>query len=149
HIYWGNSLGIDGRRIMWRRAADMNDRSLRSINSSLGGVANGFPREDGFDITVASELMAVFCLAKDLADHTNSSSNSIVGYPRASTPVRPGQLKAHGPMTALLKDASSRNLMQTLEGAPAFIHGGPFANIAHGCNSVLGPITALNLAEYV
>jgi len=149
HIYWGNSLGIDGRRIMWRRAVDMNDRSLRSINSSLGGVANGFPREDGFDITVASEVMAVFCLAKDLDDLKQRLSNIIVGYTRDRKPVRAGQLKAHGPMTALLKDALSPNLVQTLEGTPAFIHGGPFANIAHGCNSVLATTTALKLADYV
>jgi len=149
HIYWGNSLGIDGRRIMWRRAVDMNDRSLRSITSSLGGVANGFPREDGFDITVASEVMAVFCLAKDLDDLKQRLSNIIVGYTRDRKPVRAGQLKAHGPMTALLKDALSPNLVQTLEGTPAFIHGGPFANIAHGCNSVLATTTALKLADYV
>ena len=149
HIYWGNSLGIDGRRITWRRAVDMNDRSLRSIASSLGGVANGFPREDGFDITVASEVMAVFCLAKDLDDLKKRLSSIIIGYTRDRKPVRAGDLKAHGPMTALLKDALSPNLVQTLEGTPAFIHGGPFANIAHGCNSVLATTTALKLADYV
>ena len=149
NIYWGNSLGIDGRRITWRRAVDMNDRSLRSIASSLGGVANGFPREDGFDITVASEVMAVFCLAKDLDDLKKRLSSIIIGYTRDRKPVRAGDLKAHGPMTALLKDALSPNLVQTLEGTPAFIHGGPFANIAHGCNSVLATTTALKLADYV
>src|SRR5512135_2407674 len=149
HIYWGNSLGIDGRRITWRRAVDMNDRSLRSIVSSLGGVANGFPREDGFDITVASEVMAVFCLAKNLDDLKQRLSNIIVGYTRDRKPIRAGELKAHGSMTALLKDALSPNLVQTLEGTPAFIHGGPFANIAHGCNSVLATTTALKLADYV
>ena len=149
HIYWGNALGIDGRRITWRRAVDMNDRSLRSIVSSLGGVANGFPREDGFDITVASEVMAVFCLARDIEDLKKRLSNIIVGYTRDRKPVRAGELKAHGPMTALLKDALSPNLVQTLEGTPAFIHGGPFANIAHGCNSVLATTTALKLTDYV
>src|SRR5438128_8521014 len=149
HIYWGNSLGIDPRRIAWRRAIDMNDRALRSVVSSLGGVANGFPREDGFDITVASEVMAIFCLAKDLEDLKKRLSNIIVGYTRDRKPVRAGDLKAHGPMTALLKDALSPNLVQTLEGTPAFIHGGPFANIAHGCNSVMATTTALKLADYV
>jgi formate--tetrahydrofolate ligase len=149
HIYWGNSLGIDSRRVMWRRAIDMNDRSLRSIVSSLGGVASGFPREDGFDITVASEVMAIFCLASDLDDLKKRLSNIIVGYTRERKPVRAGELKAHGPMAALLKDALSPNLVQTLEGTPAFIHGGPFANIAHGCNSVLATTTALKLADYV
>jgi formate--tetrahydrofolate ligase len=149
HIYWGNALGIDGRRVAWRRAIDMNDRSLRSIVSSLGGVANGFPREDGFDITVASEVMAIFCLASDLEDLKKRLSNIIIGYTRDRKPVRAGDLKAHGPMTALLKDALAPNLVQTLEGTPAFIHGGPFANIAHGCNSVLATTTALKLADYV
>jgi formate--tetrahydrofolate ligase len=149
HIYWGNSLGIDGRRVAWRRAIDMNDRSLRSIVSSLGGVANGFPREDGFDITVASEVMAIFCLAKDLEDLKERLSKIIVGYTRDRKPVRAGDLKAQGPMTALLKEALAPNLVQTLEGTPAFIHGGPFANIAHGCNSVLATTTALKLADYV
>jgi formate--tetrahydrofolate ligase len=149
HIYWGNSLGIDGRRVAWRRAIDMNDRSLRQIVSSLGGVANGFPREDGFDITVASEVMAIFCLAKNLDDLKQRLANVIIGYTRERKPVRAGELKAHGPMTALLKDALSPNLVQTLEGTPAFIHGGPFANIAHGCNSVLATTTALKLCDYV
>ena len=149
HIYWGNSLGLDGRRISWRRAVDMNDRSLRSIVSSLGGVANGFPREDGFDITVASEVMAVFCLAKNIDDLKQRLANIIVGYTRDRKPVRAGDIKGQGPMTALLKDALSPNLVQTLEGTPAFIHGGPFANIAHGCNSVLATTTALKLTDYV
>ena len=149
HIYWGNALGIDGRRVAWRRAIDMNDRSLRQIVSSLGGVANGFPREDGFDITVASEVMAIFCLAKDLEDLKTRLGNIIVAYTRDRKPVRAADLKAHGPMAVLLKDALSPNLVQTLEGTPAFIHGGPFANIAHGCNSVLATTTALKLADYV
>src|SRR5437870_2783963 len=146
HIYWGNKLGIDPRRVAWRRVMDMNDRALRSIVSSLGGVANGFPRQDGFDITVASEVMAIFCLASDLADLKKRLSNIIIGYTRDRKPVRAGDLKAHGPMTALLKDALSPNLVQTLEGTPAFIHGGPFANIAHGCNSVLATAIALKPA---
>src|SRR3989440_6395070 len=149
HIYWGNALEIDARRITWRRAIDMNERSLRSIVSSLGGVANGFPREDGFDITVASEVMAIFCLAKDLQDLKSRLSNIVVGYTRDRKPVRAGELKAHGPMAALLKEALAPNLVQTLEGTPAFIHGGPFANIAHGCNSVLATTTALKLVDYV
>ncbi len=149
HIYWGNSLGLDGRRITWRRAVDMNDRSLRSIVSSLGGVANGFPREDGFDIAVASEVMAVFCLAKNIDDLKQRLANIIVGYTRDRKPVRAGEIKGQGPMTALLKDALAPNLVQTLEGTPAFIHGGPFANIAHGCNSVIATTTALKLADYV
>jgi formate--tetrahydrofolate ligase len=149
HIYWGNALAIDARRVTWRRALDMNDRSLRSIVCSLGGVANGFPREDGFDITVASEVMAIFCLATDHADLKRRLSNIVIGYTRDRKPVRAGELKAHGPMAALLKDALSPNLVQTLEGTPAFIHGGPFANIAHGCNSVLATTTALKLADYV
>ena len=149
HIYWGNALGIDARRIAWRRAIDMNERALRSIVSSLGGVANGFPREDGFDITVASEVMAIFCLARDLQDLKQRFANIVVAYTRERKPVRAGDLKAQGPMTALLKDALAPNLVQTLEGSPAFIHGGPFANIAHGCNSVLATTTALKLADYV
>ena len=149
HIYWGNALGLDGRRVAWRRAIDMNDRSLRQIVSSLGGVANGFPREDGFDITVASEVMAIFCLARDLDDLKQRLGSIIVGYTRERKPVSARELKAHGPMTALLKDALAPNLVQTLEGTPAFIHGGPFANIAHGCNSVLATTTALKLADYV
>src|SRR5450631_542920 len=149
HIYWGNALGIDGRRVAWRRAIDMNDRSLREIVSSLGGVANGFPREDGFDITVASEVMAIFCLAKDLDDLKARLGNIIVAYTRDRKPVRARDLKAHGAMTVLLKEALAPNLVQTLEGTPAFIHGGPFANIAHGCNSVLATTTALKLCDYV
>ncbi|MBV9628119.1 MAG: formate--tetrahydrofolate ligase [Xanthobacteraceae bacterium] len=149
HIYWGNALGLDSRRVAWRRVMDMNDRALRSIVNSLGGVANGFPREDGFDITVASEVMAIFCLASDLEDLKKRLGNVIVGYTRDRKPVRASELKGHGPMTALLKDALSPNLVQTLEGTPAFIHGGPFANIAHGCNSVLATTTALKLADYV
>src|SRR5918912_1000598 len=149
HIYWGNALGIDARRVVWRRVLDMNDRALRSIVSSLGGVANGFPREDGFDITVASEVMAIFCLAKDLDDLKARLANIVVGYTRDRKPVRAGDLKAQGPMAALLKEALAPHLVQTLEGTPAFIHGGPFANIAHGCNSVLATKTALKLADYV
>src|SRR5438067_3988993 len=149
HIYWGNALGIDPRRIAWRRVMDMNERALRSIVSSLGGVANGFPREDGFDITVASEVMAIFCLAKDLDDLKQRLSKIVIGYTRDRKPVRAGNLKAHGPMAALLKQALAPNLVQTLEGTPAFIHGGPFANIAHGCNSVLATTTALKLCDYV
>jgi formate--tetrahydrofolate ligase len=149
HIYWGNPLGIDQRRVAWRRVLDMNDRALRAIVSSLGGVANGFPREDGFDITVASEVMAIFCLAHDLDDLKKRLSNIIIGYTRERKPVRAGDLKAHGAMTALLKEALAPNLVQTLEGTPAFVHGGPFANIAHGCNSVLATTTALKLCDYV
>jgi formate--tetrahydrofolate ligase len=149
HIYWGNPLGIDQRRVAWRRVLDMNDRALRAIVSSLGGVANGFPREDGFDITVASEVMAIFCLAADLDDLKKRLANIIVGYTRERKPVRAGDLKAHGAMTALLKEALAPNLVQTLEGTPAFVHGGPFANIAHGCNSVLATTTALKLCDYV
>jgi formate--tetrahydrofolate ligase len=149
HIYWGNALGIDSRRVAWRRVMDMNDRALRSIVSSLGGVANGYPREAGFDITVASEIMAIFCLAKDLDDLKERIGNIIVAYTRDRKPVRARDLKAHGAMTVLLKEALSPNLVQTLEGTPAFIHGGPFANIAHGCNSVLATTTALKLCDYV
>ena len=149
HIYWGNALGLDSRRVAWRRAIDMNERALRSIVNSLGGVANGFPREDGFDITVASEVMAIFCLARDIEDLKQRLSKIVIGYTRDRKPVRAGDLKGQGPMTALLKDALSPNLVQTLEGTPAFIHGGPFANIAHGCNSVLATTTALKLADYV
>jgi formate--tetrahydrofolate ligase len=149
HIYWGNKLGIDPRRVAWRRVVDMNDRALRSIVSSLGGVANGFPREDGFDITVASEVMAIFCLARDVDDLKKRLGNIVVGYTRERKPVRAGDLNAHGAMTVLLKEALAPNLVQTLEGTPAFIHGGPFANIAHGCNSVLATTTALKLADYV
>jgi formate--tetrahydrofolate ligase len=149
HIYWGNALGIDSRRVVWRRVLDMNDRALRSIVNSLGGVANGFPREDGFDITVASEVMAIFCLAKDVDDLKQRLAKIVVGYTRDRKPVRAGDLKAHGPMAVLLKEALAPNLVQTLEGTPAFIHGGPFANIAHGCNSVLATTTALKLCDYV
>jgi formate--tetrahydrofolate ligase len=149
HVYWGNELGIDVRRINWRRVMDMNDRALRSITSSLGGVSNGFPREDGFDITVASEVMAIFCLATDIHDLTRRLGNIIVAYTRDRKPIYARDLKAEGPMTVLLKDALLPNLVQTLENNPAFIHGGPFANIAHGCNSVIATKTALKLADYV
>jgi formate--tetrahydrofolate ligase len=149
HIYWGNELNIDSRRVAWRRVMDMNDRALREIVCSLGGVANGFPREAGFDITVASEVMAIFCLAKDLEDLKARLGNIIVAYTRDRKPIRARDLKAHGAMTVLLKEALAPNLVQTLEGTPAFIHGGPFANIAHGCNSVLATTTALKLADYV
>jgi formate--tetrahydrofolate ligase len=149
HIYFGNALSIDSRRIAWRRVLDMNDRALRSIVSSLGGVANGYPREDGFDITVASEVMAVFCLARDLNDLKNRLGNIVVAYTRDRKPIRARDLKARGAMAVLLKEALAPNLVQTLEGTPAFIHGGPFANIAHGCNSVLATTTALKLADYV
>jgi formate--tetrahydrofolate ligase len=149
HIYWGNALGIDSRRVVWRRVMDMNDRALREIVCSLGGVANGYPREAGFDITVASEVMAIFCLATDLDDLKTRLGNIIVAYTRDRKPIRAKDLKAHGAMTALLKEAIAPNLVQTLEGTPAFIHGGPFANIAHGCNSVVATTTALKLADYV
>jgi formate--tetrahydrofolate ligase len=149
HIYWGNELGIDSRRVVWRRVMDMNDRALREIVCSLGGVANGYPREAGFDITVASEVMAIFCLAKDLDDLKERLGNIIVAYTRDRKPIRARDLKAHGAMAALLKEAIAPNLVQTLEGTPAFIHGGPFANIAHGCNSVVATTTALKLADYV
>ena len=149
HIYWGNALGIDERRVTWRRVLDMNDRALRQIVNSLGGVANGFPREDGFDITVASEVMAIFCLARNIEDLKKRLGNIVVAYTRDRKPVRASDLKAHGAMAVLLKDALSPNLVQTMEGTPAFIHGGPFANIAHGCNSVLATTTALKLADYV
>jgi formate--tetrahydrofolate ligase len=149
HIYWGNELGFDNRRIAWRRVVDMNDRALRSIVNSLGGVANGFAREDGFDITVASEVMAIFCLARDLKDLEERLGEIIVGYTRERRPIHARELKAHGPMSVLLKDALAPNLVQTLENNPAFIHGGPFANIAHGCNSVIATKAALKLADYV
>jgi formate--tetrahydrofolate ligase len=149
HIYWGNALGIDSRRVAWRRVMDMNDRALREIVCSLGGVANGYPREAGFDITVASEVMAIFCLATDLEDLKRRLGDIIVAYTRERKPVRARELHADGAMTALLKDAIAPNLVQTLEGTPAFIHGGPFANIAHGCNSVSATTTALKLADYV
>jgi len=149
HIYWGNKLDIDIRRIVWKRVMDMNDRSLRSININLGGVANGFPREDGFDITVASEIMAIFCLSNDLEDLENRIGNITIAYTRNKKPVYAKDLKAHGPMTVLLKDAIRPNVTQTLENNPAIIHGGPFANIAHGCNSVIATKTGLKLADYV
>ncbi len=149
HIYWGNELGLDLRRVTWRRCVDMNDRALREIVSSLGGVANGFPREDGFDITVASEVMAILCLATSLDDLQRRLANIIVGFTRDRVPVRAGQLQAHGAMTALLRDALKPNLVQTLENNPAFVHGGPFANIAHGCNSVMATTLALRLADIV
>ena len=149
HIYWGNELGFDSRRVAWRRVLDMNDRALREIVCSLGGVANGYPREAGFDITVASEVMAIFCLATDVDDLKRRLGSIVVGYTRDRKPIIARDLKAHGAMTVLLKEALSPNLVQTLEGTPAFVHGGPFANIAHGCNSVLATTTALKLADYV
>src|SRR5882724_2365899 len=149
HIYWGNELGLDPRRVTWKRALDMNDRALRQIVNSLGGVANGYPREDGFDIVVASEVMAIFCLATGLDDLQRRLGNIIVGQTRERKAATASQLKAQGSMTALLKDALAPNLVQTLENNPAFIHGGPFANIAHGCNSVIATKTALKLVDYV
>ena len=149
HIHHGNELGIDVRRITWRRVVDMNDRALREITIALGGPANGFPRQDGFDIVVASEVMAILCLATSLTDLKTRLSNIVVGYTRAGQPVCAGDLKAHGAMAVLLRDALKPNLVQTLENNPAFVHGGPFANIAHGCNSVLATKTALKLADYV
>jgi len=149
HIYWGNQAGLDTRRVTWRRVVDMNDRSLRQIISSLGGAANGYAREDGFDITVASEVMAIFCLARDAADLQQRLSRIVIGYTRDRKVVRADAVLAPGPMTVLLKDAIAPNLVQTLEHNPAFIHGGPFANIAHGCNSVIATRAALKLADYV
>ncbi len=149
HIYWGNELGIDARRISWRRVVDLNDRALRSIVGSLGGVANGFPRETGFDITVASEVMAIFCLANDLKDLQKRIGNIIVAETRDRESITAEQLKGAGPMTVLLKEAVMPNLVQTLEHTPAFVHGGPFANIAHGCNSVRATKSALKMADYV
>ena len=149
HIYWGNEQEIDLRRVVWRRVVDMNDRALRQITASLGGVANGFPREAGFDITVASEVMAILCLAKDLKDLEKRLGDMIVAYRRDRSPVFCRDIKADGAMTVLLKDAMQPNLVQTLENNPAFVHGGPFANIAHGCNSVIATTTALKLADYV
>ncbi|TFL19141.1 formate--tetrahydrofolate ligase [Jannaschia formosa] len=149
HVYWGNELDIDIRRVVWRRVVDMNDRALRQITASLGGVANGFPRETGFDITVASEVMACLCLATDLADLQKRLGDMIVAYRRDRTPVYCRDIKADGAMTVLLKDAMQPNLVQTLENNPAFVHGGPFANIAHGCNSVIATTTALKLADFV
>ena len=149
HIYWGNELDIDQRRVVWRRVMDMNDRALRQITASLGGVANGFPREAGFDITVASEVMAILCLANDLEDLQERLGNIIVAYRRDKSPVFCRDIKADGAMTVLLKQAMQPNLVQTLENNPALVHGGPFANIAHGCNSVIATKTALKLADYV
>ena len=149
HIYWGNKLDIDVRRIVWKRVMDMNDRSLRSININLGGIANGFPREDGFDITVASEIMAIFCLSNDLEDLEKRIGNITIAYSRDKKPIFAKDLNAQGPMTVLLKDAIRPNVTQTLENNPAIIHGGPFANIAHGCNSVIATKTGLKLADYV
>ncbi len=149
HIYWGNECEIDVRRVAWRRVVDMNDRALRQITLSLGGVANGFPREGGFDITVASEVMAILCLARDLKDLQKRLGDMIVAYRRDRSPVYARDIKADGAMTVLLKDAMQPNLVQTLENNPAFVHGGPFANIAHGCNSVIATTTALKLADYV
>ena len=149
HIHHGNALGIDPRTITWKRVVDLNDRALRDIVVSLGGVANGFPREDGFDIVVASEVMAIFCLATSLADLKERLGNIVIGYTRDKKPVTARDLKAHGAMTVILRDALAPNLVQTLEHTPAMIHGGPFANIAHGCNSVMATRTALKLADYV
>jgi formate--tetrahydrofolate ligase len=149
HIYWGNELQIDERRVTWRRCVDMNDRALRSIVSSLGGISNGFPREDGFDITVASEIMAILCLSTSLQDLERRLANIIVASTRDKKPIRASDLKAQGAMTAVLKDAIKPNLVQTLENNPVFVHGGPFANIAHGCNSVLATRLGLKLADYV
>ena len=149
HIHWENDLNIDPRRITWKRVVDMNDRSLRDITCGLGGTGNGIPRQSGFDITVASEIMAVFCLASDLEDLENRIGNIVFAYTRKLEPVRVHQLKAQGALTALLRDAFQPNLVQTLENNPALMHGGPFANIAHGCNSVIATKTALKLADYV
>ncbi len=149
HIYWGNEAGIDSRRVSWRRVVDMNDRSLRQITSSLGGPGNGYPRQDGFDITVASEVMAIFCLATSIEDLTERLGQVVIAYTRDRKPIRASAVMAPGPMAVLLKDAINPNLVQTLEHNPAFIHGGPFANIAHGCNSVIATKSALKLADYV
>ena len=149
HIHWDNQLNIDPRRITWKRVVDMNDRSLRDITCGLGGTGNGIPRQSGFDITVASEIMAVFCLAPDINDLQKRIGNIVIGYTRSNEPVRAKQLNADGAITALLKDAFQPNLVQTLENNPAFVHGGPFANIAHGCNSVVSTKAALKLADYV
>ncbi len=149
HIHWDNDLNIDPRRITWKRVVDMNDRSLRDITCGLGGTGNGIPRQSGFDITVASEIMAVFCLASDIDDLQKRIGNIVIGYTKDNEPVRASQLNADGAITALLKDAFRPNLVQTLENNPAFMHGGPFANIAHGCNSVVSTKTALKLADYV
>ena len=149
HIHWGNALGIDARRVSWRRVVDMNDRALRSVVGSLGGIGNGYPRQDGFDITVASEVMAIFCLAEDMADLERRLGNIVVAQTRDRTPITARQLEADGAMAVLLKDAMMPNLVQTLENNPAIIHGGPFANIAHGCNSVVATKAGLKLADYV
>jgi formate--tetrahydrofolate ligase len=149
HVYWGNALEIDTRRVVWRRVMDMNDRALRQITASLGGVSNGFPREAGFDITVASEVMAILCLATGLDDLQRRLGDIIVAYRRDRSAVTCRDIKADGAMTVLLKGAMQPNLVQTLENNPAFVHGGPFANIAHGCNSVMSTATALKLADYV
>ena len=149
HIYWGNEAGIDTRRVGWRRVVDMNDRALRQITSSLGGIANGYPREDGFDITVASEVMAIFCLSKNLEDLQERLGRIVIGYTREREPVLSSAVMGPGPMTVLLKDAIAPNLVQTLEHNPAFVHGGPFANIAHGCNSVIATRAAMKMADYV
>ena len=149
HIHWENKLNIDSRRISWKRVVDMNDRSLRDITCGLGGIGNGIPRQSGFDITVASEVMAIFCLASDIDDLQKRIGNIVIGYTRSNEPVRAKELNADGALTALLKDAFQPNLVQTLENNPAFMHGGPFANIAHGCNSVISTKTALKLADYV
>ena len=149
HIYWGNKLGLDARRIAWRRVVDMNDRALRGIVANLGGVANGFPRETGYDITVASEVMAILCLANDLDDMQARFARIVVGETGDRQPVTAADLNADGAMTVLMKDAMAPNLAQSLEGTPAFVHGGPFANIAHGCNSVVATKTALGLGDYV
>ncbi len=149
HIYWGNKLEIDARRVVWRRVLDMNDRALRQVTTSLGGVTNGFPRETGFDITVASEVMAILCLANDLQDLEKRLGDIIIAYRRDLTPIYCRDISADGAMTVLLKDAMQPNLVQTLENNPAFVHGGPFANIAHGCNSIIATKTALKLADFV
>ena len=149
HIYWGNNLNIDVRRIVWRRVVDLNDRALRSINISLGGIANGFPRQDGFDITAVSEIMAVFCLSKNLKDLEEKIGNITIAYTKEKKPVYAKDLKAHKPIGVLLKDALKPNVVQTIENNPAIIHGGPFANIAHGCNSIIATKTAMKLSDYV
>jgi formate--tetrahydrofolate ligase len=149
HIYWGNALDLDSRRVAWRRVVDMNDRALRDVVVGLGGAANGFTRQTGYDITVASEVMAIFCLARDLKDLEERLGNIVVGATRGRKMVRAGQIKADGAMSVLLRNALAPNLVQTLENNPAFVHGGPFANIAHGCNSVMATRTALKLADYV
>ncbi len=149
HVHHGNALGIDVRRVTWKRVVDMNDRALRDITVALGGPGNGYPREDGFDIVVASEIMAIFCLATSLADLKERLGNIVVAYTRDREPVRARDLHANGAMTVLLKDALAPNLVQTLEHTPAFVHGGPFANIAHGCNSVIATTSAMKLADYV